>query len=93
MIIRSHKPYKQINKPTVRIGCLINISSNKFVEIITLLDFLKEVFRFHDFGHLLAFAVIDFLEPKVTQHTKDATLQQQVPVKEETERFAEHSDI
>lgn len=44
---------------------------------------------FHDFGHLfiLAFlAVTDFREPIVTQYTKNATLQQQVPVKEETEK-------
>lgn len=44
---------------------------------------------FHDFGHLfiLTFlAVTDFREPIVTQYTKNATLQQQVPVKEETEK-------
>lgn len=44
---------------------------------------------FHDFGHLFIWdfqAVTDFLEPIVTQYTKNATLQQQVPVKEETKR-------
>jgi len=55
--------------------------------------FLKEVFRLHDFGHLFGFIPFINLEPIVTQHNKNATLQQQVPVKEETERLLMNTQI